>query len=145
MAPHLAVLIAIVAGAALGFVFAARAGPFIALGLFVLLWRGVSTGALIAGAGALLLLVVPVLTLAIGVDDPGGYNPEYPVDRLAVHWVAVAAVIAADAGTGAGARCSATPATTSVTPASSAADGTWASTMTPITVAVAGSSETISA
>ena len=35
--------------------------------------------------------------------------------------------------------------TTSATPATSAGEGTWASTTTPITVAVAGSSETISA
>ena len=41
--------------------------------------------------------------------------------------------------------CSATPATTSATPATSTAAGTCASTTIPITVAVAGSSETISA
>lgn len=34
---------------------------------------------------------------------------------------------------------------TSATPVSSLAEGIWVSTMTPITVAVAGSSETISA
>ena len=34
---------------------------------------------------------------------------------------------------------------TSATPSASLGDGTWASTTTPITVAVAGSSETISA
>jgi hypothetical protein len=34
---------------------------------------------------------------------------------------------------------------TSATPASSREDGTWASTTSPITVAVAGSSDTISA
>ena len=37
----------------------------------------------------------------------------------------------------------ATPAITSPTPTSSAAEGTWRSTRTPITVAVAGSSERI--
>jgi arabinofuranan 3-O-arabinosyltransferase len=36
---------------------------------------------------------VPVLTLAIGVEDRGGYNPEYAQQRVTVHWVAVAAVI----------------------------------------------------
>lgn len=45
----------------------------------------------------------------------------------------------------AGARCSATAATTSATPAASRADGTWASTTSPTTVAVAGSSDTSSA
>jgi hypothetical protein len=29
----------------------------------------------------------------VPVEDRGGYNPEYPVERLPVHWVTVAAVI----------------------------------------------------
>jgi arabinofuranan 3-O-arabinosyltransferase len=94
MAPHKAMAIALAAGAVLGFVFAARSAPFIALGLFLVLWRGFSDGELTAAAGALLLVVVPVLTLAIGPENRGGYNPEYPMDLIAVHWVAVAAVIA---------------------------------------------------
>ena len=53
----------------------------------------VGVRALVAARGALLLVAVPVLTLAIGVEDRGGYNPEYAQDRIAVHWVAVAAVI----------------------------------------------------
>ena len=73
--------------------FAARAAPVIALAVFVVLWRGIGIRPLVAAAGALLLVAVPVLTLAIGVEDRGGYNPEYAQDRIAVHWVAVAAVI----------------------------------------------------
>jgi len=88
-----AALLALAAGAALGFVFAARAGPAIALGVFLVLWRGIGVRGLVAGAAALLLVAVPVLTLAVGVEDRGGYNPEYPVERLPVHWVTVAAVI----------------------------------------------------
>ena len=42
---------------------------------------------------ALLLVAVPGLTLAIGVEDRGGYNPEYAQARMAVHWVVVAAVV----------------------------------------------------
>ena len=42
-------------------------------------------------------------------------------------------------------RCSATPATTSPTPPTSTPVGTWANTTTPITMAMAGSSETSSA
>ena len=42
-------------------------------------------------------------------------------------------------------RCTATPAITSATPVTSTQLGTWVSTTTPITVAVAGSSATISA
>jgi arabinofuranan 3-O-arabinosyltransferase len=88
-----AAALALLAGAALGFVFAARATPLIALGTFLILWRGVGVRRLVAAAGGLLLVAVPVLTLAIGVKDRGGYNPEYAQVRIAVHWVAVAAVI----------------------------------------------------
>jgi arabinofuranan 3-O-arabinosyltransferase len=88
-----AAVLALIAGAVLGFVFAARGAPLIALGTFLVLWRGVGVQALVAAAGALLLVAVPILTLAIGVEDRGGYNPEYAQVRIAVHWVAVAAVI----------------------------------------------------
>jgi hypothetical protein len=88
-----AALLALAAGAVLGFVFAARSAPLIAVATFVVLWRGIPVRALIAAAGALLLVVVPVLTLAIGVEDRGGFNPEYAQVRIAVHWVAVAAVV----------------------------------------------------
>ena len=88
-----AALAALVAGAALGFVFAARSTPLIALGTFLILWRGIGVRALVAAAAGLLLVVVPVLTLAIPVRDPGGFNFEYAQDRIAVHWVTVAAVI----------------------------------------------------
>ncbi len=88
-----AAVLALLAGAVLGFVFAARGAPLIALGTFLVLWRGVGVRALVTAASALLLVAVPVLTLAIGVEDRGGYNPEYAQVRIAVHWVAVAAVI----------------------------------------------------
>jgi hypothetical protein len=88
-----AAVAAVVAGAALGFVFAARSAPLIALGTFFILWRGIGTRALVTAAGALLLVVVPLLTLAVPVRDPGGYNFEYAHERIAVHWVTVAAVV----------------------------------------------------
>ena len=44
---------------------------------------------LLAGAVA---LAVPVLTLIVRPENRGGYNPEYAIDRIAVHWVAVAGV-----------------------------------------------------
>jgi hypothetical protein len=47
----------------------------------------------VGAAGALLLVAVPVLTLAIGVEDRGGYNPEYAQVRIAAHWVTAAAVV----------------------------------------------------
>ena len=86
-----AAIAALVAAAVLGFLFAARSVPLIALGTFLILWRGVGTKALIAAAAALLLVAVPLLTIAVPVRDPGGYNFEYAQDRIAVHWVAVAA------------------------------------------------------
>jgi hypothetical protein len=88
-----AALVALVAAAVLAFVFAARSLPLIALGTFLILWRGIGVRALVASAASLLVIVVPVLTLAIPVRDPGGFNFEYAQDRIAVHWVTVAAVV----------------------------------------------------
>jgi arabinofuranan 3-O-arabinosyltransferase len=88
-----AALAAVGAAAVLAFVFAARSAPVIALGTFLVLWRGVGARALIAAAAGLLLVAVPLLTVAVPVRDPGGYNFEYAQDRIAVHWVTVAAVI----------------------------------------------------
>ena len=88
-----AAALALFAGAALGFVFAARIAPLIALATFLVLWRGIGVRALVAAAGALLLVAVPALTLLVDVEDRGGYNPEYAQVRIAAHWAAVAAVI----------------------------------------------------
>jgi arabinofuranan 3-O-arabinosyltransferase len=87
-----AVLVAVVAGLALGFVFAARATPLFALGVYVVLRRGIGARPLSLAAGALLGIAVPVLTLLIHPPNRGGYNPEYAIKRIAVHWVAVAGV-----------------------------------------------------
>ena len=87
-------LLALLAGAVLGFVFAARAAPLIALGdVPDPVARGRRARSSSRPPAVLLLVAVPVLTLAIGVEDRGGYNPEYAQARIAVHWVAVAAVI----------------------------------------------------
>jgi arabinofuranan 3-O-arabinosyltransferase len=87
-----AALLALVLSLPFGFIFAARATPLFALGSFLILWRAIPTTALLAAAGALLAVVVPVLTLLIPVDDRGGYDPDYAGERVAVHWVAAAAV-----------------------------------------------------
>jgi hypothetical protein len=87
-----AALVAVVAALAFGFVFAARATPLFAVGVFLVLWRGVPARALLIAAGVLLVVAVPVLTLAVPVTDRGGYDPEYAGQRVAVHWVAAAAV-----------------------------------------------------
>jgi hypothetical protein len=93
MTARRAALVALIAAAVLAFVFAARSLPLIALGTFLILWRGIGVRALVAAAAGLLVVVVPLLTLAIPVRDPGGYNFEYAQDRIAVHWVTVAAVV----------------------------------------------------
>jgi hypothetical protein len=88
-----AALLAVPIALALGFMFAARATPLFGLAAFFILWRGIPARPLALAAGALLLVVVPVLTLAIPVDDRGGFNPSYAGDRVAVHWVTAAAVV----------------------------------------------------
>jgi hypothetical protein len=85
-----AALVAIPAALALGFIFAARATPLFYAGVFLVLWRGIDARQLALAGGAVLTLAVPVLTLLIRPEDRGGYNPEYAIDRIAVHWVAVA-------------------------------------------------------
>ena len=72
--------------------FAARATPLFALGVFFVLWRGIGARELALAGGALLAVAVPILTLLIRPENRGGYNPEYAIDRIAVHWVAVAGV-----------------------------------------------------
>jgi hypothetical protein len=47
----------------------------------------------VTAAGVLLVVGVPVLTLAIPVENRGGFNPEYAQDRIAVHWVVQAASV----------------------------------------------------
>jgi hypothetical protein len=92
MSPRRAALLAMPIALALGFAFAARATPVFFVGAFVILWRGIGTRPLALAAGGLLVVAVPVLTLAIPVRDRGGFNPSYAGDRVAVHWVSVAAV-----------------------------------------------------
>jgi hypothetical protein len=87
-----AALLAVPAGLALGFVFAARATPLFALGVFVVLWRGIGARELALAGGAVLAVAVPVLTILIRPENRGGYNPEYSIDGIAVHWVAVAGI-----------------------------------------------------
>jgi hypothetical protein len=82
-----------VAAIAGGFVFALRAGVVIGPLVVVILRYGIGPRRLALAAGALLAVVVPILYLAIPVDDKGGYGTATPLDRLAAHWVAVAAYV----------------------------------------------------
>jgi arabinofuranan 3-O-arabinosyltransferase len=83
----------VVAGLVLGFVFALRAGAVLGPLTFLVLWRGVSARTLALLAGAVLLVVLPVLHVAVGLPDEG-YDTNYAVQRIAEHWLAVGAVCA---------------------------------------------------
>ena len=37
-------------------------------------------------------IAVPVFTVLIRPENRGGYNPEYSIDRVVVHWIAVVGV-----------------------------------------------------
>jgi hypothetical protein len=76
-----------------GFVFALRAGVVIGPVVAFVLWRGIDAKRLAIAAGALLAVVVPILYLAVPIKDRGGYSTSAPMDRIAAHWVAVAAIV----------------------------------------------------
>ena len=88
-----ALVAGVVAALALGFVFALRAGVVLGPLVALVLWRGIGARQLALAAGALLAVVVPVLYLAVPVRDPGGFNTNLAVERIAAHWVGVAAVV----------------------------------------------------
>ena len=88
-----AVALALPAAVALGFLFSIRAGLAIWAGLAVILWRGIGARTLILAAGALLVVVVPLLYLIFPAEDLGGYQPEYAIQHLGAHWVTVAAYV----------------------------------------------------
>jgi hypothetical protein len=73
-------------------VFALRAGVVLGPAVAFILWRGVPARTLVLVGGGLLLVAVPILYLAVPVDDPGGYNTNVAIERIAAHWVAVAAL-----------------------------------------------------
>jgi hypothetical protein len=83
---------AVPAGLALGFVFAARATPLFALAVFAVLYRGIGTKTLALAGGAILAIALPVVTLLVRPENRGGFNPEYAQQGIAAHWVAVAGV-----------------------------------------------------
>jgi hypothetical protein len=80
-----------VAALVFGFLFGLRAGAVIGPAYALILWRGLSTRRLILAAGALLVIVVPLLYLLFPGDDQGGYDTGYPSQHLAAHWVTVGA------------------------------------------------------
>jgi hypothetical protein len=97
LAPGRAVVVAGVAAAVLGFCFGLRAGAMLGPLLGLVLWRGVADRVLVVASGALLAIGVPVaylLVAAFGPRNPGGYDTGYAVDRIAGHWLTLAALTA---------------------------------------------------
>jgi hypothetical protein len=88
-----ALLAGAAAAAVFGFAFALRAGVVIGPAVALAMWRGVSARTLIAAAGVLLAVVVPVLYVLFPGTDRGGYDTAYPVQHLGAHWVAVGALV----------------------------------------------------
>jgi arabinofuranan 3-O-arabinosyltransferase len=75
-----------------GFMFALRAGAVLGPLTVLFLRAGVSVRRLLAVAtGGLALL--PVLYIAFPPRDEGGFAPDYALDSLAAHWVAVGVVV----------------------------------------------------
>jgi hypothetical protein len=88
-----AAALALPLAAIVAFVFALRAGALAFPLLTLLLWRGASLEWLLAAAGALLAIVVPLVYLLFPPDDMGGHNSSYASELLGAHWVAVAAFV----------------------------------------------------
>jgi hypothetical protein len=88
-----AAALALPLAAVVAFVFALRAGAVAFPLLTLLLWRGAPLGKLLAAAGALLLVAVPLVYLVFPPDDLGGHNSSYAGETLAAHWFAVGAFV----------------------------------------------------
>jgi hypothetical protein len=93
-----AVAVALPAAVRVAGTFGLRAGAVAAPLLAVLLWRGVADRALGLLAAGLLGIVVPAIYVGVAVLGRGavlgGNSTQYGADRLAAHWVAVAAFVA---------------------------------------------------
>jgi hypothetical protein len=88
-----AAALGLAAGVVLGFVLSIRAGVAIAAVTTIVLWAGVGARRLTLAAGALLALGVPAAYLLTSVHNHGGWDFNYPVERIAGHWLAIAALV----------------------------------------------------
>jgi hypothetical protein len=95
---HLALVPAITAVAAIGLAFGLRAGAVAAVAFAAIAWRGISDRALGIIAALLLGVGVPLayVVAAIIHDDEGrgGNSTDFGANRLAAHWMALAALVA---------------------------------------------------
>jgi hypothetical protein len=65
----------------------------IAVALAVILWRGIGARVLTAAAAVLLVVGAPLLDLLLHSPDLPDRHFNYPVDKIAAHWVTVGAVV----------------------------------------------------
>ena len=86
-----AAVLALVIAAVVGGLFGLRAGAAAFPALTLILWRGTGAGTLVLLAAALLAVVVPLDYVLWPVENNGGHNPAYAVEKVEAHWVAVAA------------------------------------------------------
>jgi arabinofuranan 3-O-arabinosyltransferase len=95
---HLALVPAITAVIAIGLAFGLRAGAVAAVAFAAIAWRGISDRALSIIAALLLGVGVPLayVVAAIVHDDEGrgGNSTDFGANRMAAHWMALAALIA---------------------------------------------------
>jgi hypothetical protein len=89
--PRAAAGAGIAAAALFGFLFGLRAGVVVGPAFALILWRGIGTVTVLKGAGALLIVVIPLLYLIFPGQNQGGWDVDYAPEHLGAHWVAVAA------------------------------------------------------
>jgi arabinofuranan 3-O-arabinosyltransferase len=88
-----ALVAALAAGAVLAFVFGLPAGAMAVPLVALVLRAGVGAVPLTLTGGLLLAVVVPVLYLAHPADPDRANNVAYAAERMAAHWVTVAALV----------------------------------------------------
>jgi hypothetical protein len=95
---HLALLPALTAVVAIALAFGLRAGAVAAVAFALIAWRGISDRALGLIAALLLGVGVPLayVVAAIIHDDEGrgGNSTDFGANRMAAHWMALAALVA---------------------------------------------------
>jgi hypothetical protein len=95
---HLALLPALTTLAAIGLAFGLRAGAVAAVAFAAIAWRGISDRVLGIIAATLLGLGVPLAYVAAAIihndEGRGGNATDFGTNRMAAHWMALAALIA---------------------------------------------------
>ncbi|MHB1571809.1 MAG: hypothetical protein ACYC0H_21755, partial [Solirubrobacteraceae bacterium] len=89
--PVPALAIGVAAGLVFAFLFALRAGAVLGPLTALILWRGFPVTWLLAAAGGLLAIAVPVVYLLFPGVNQGGYDFGYASQHLGAHWLTVGA------------------------------------------------------